>query len=209
MGYAIVTPLAAFAGSYLVGSIPTAYLVVRWLKRVDVRPVGSGNVGATNVTRVAGIGPGAAVFLTDLAKGFVAVGVLAGWYLHPLTPGLRFGCGLTAVVGHTFPIFLRFKGGKGVATTVGVLMGTMPMVAGILLIVWGLVFAIWRYVSLGSIAAAIALPVAQTLTHRSRAEVVVGTLLAGLIMVRHRSNIKRLAQGTEHRAGRPRRLGGP
>ena len=131
--------LAAFTGSYLVGSVPTAYLVVKRLKRVDVRTIGSGNVGATNVTRVAGLWAGISVFLVDLAKGLVAVQVLGPWLIHPLTPTLQFSCGLAAILGHAFPVFLNFRGGKGVATTIGVLIGTMPIIAGTYLLVWGLV----------------------------------------------------------------------
>ena len=199
-----VAVLLALAGSYLVGSIPTAYLVVRWLARVDVRTIGSGNVGATNVTRAAGLGPGVAVFLIDLGKGLAAVLVVARWLMAPeaLTPAVRLGCGLAAVLGHVFPVFLRFQGGKGVATTIGVVLGTMPPVAGLCLAVWGAGFALSRYVSVGSLAAAVALPVAQLLLRYPLSEVLLGTALAALIIVRHRANIGRLVQGTEHRIGR-------
>ena len=129
--------IGAFLASYLVGSFPTAYLFVKWLKRVDVRTVGSGNVGATNVTRVAGLWAGLAVFLIDLSKGLIATRLIASWLLSEPPPDLRLACGVLAVLGHNFPIFLRFRGGKGVATTIGVLLGTMPLVAGIYLAVWG------------------------------------------------------------------------
>ena len=200
-----VSLLAACAASYLVGSIPTAYLAVRWLKRVDVRTVGSGNVGATNVTRAAGLGPGIAVFLVDLGKGLAAVLVLAPWLVAPevLTPAVRLACGLWAVLGHAFPVFLRFQGGKGVATTIGVLLGTMPPVAGICLAVWVFGFALSRYVSVGSLAAAAALPVVQLLMRQTLSEIVLGTALGALIIARHQANIARLAQGTEHRAPGP------
>ena len=195
---------AAFLGSYLVGSIPTAYLLVKWLKRVDVRTIGSGNVGATNVTRVAGLWAGVVVFFIDLAKGFVAVRFIAPWLLHPLTPTVQLGCGLLAVIGHTCPVFLNFKGGKGVATTIGVLVGTMPLIAGICLLVWAACVLLWRYISVGSLAAAVALPMAQLISHRASSEVLLGMALALLIIVRHRANIERLRQGKEHRVGRKR-----
>ena len=194
----------ALAGSYLMGSIPTAYLLVKWLKRIDVRTIGSGNVGATNVTRVAGFWAGAAVFLIDALKGIAAVGMIAPSLIHPLTPALRLGCGLMAILGHTFPVFLSFQGGKGVATTIGVLGATMPLVAGICLAVGVLCFFLWRYVSVGSLTAAIALPIAQLAMHQTGSEVLLGGALSMLIIVRHRANIQRLLQGTEHRAGRRR-----
>ena len=199
-----VAVLLALAGSYLVGSIPTAYLVVHWLAHVDVRTIGSGNVGATNVTRAAGLGPGVAVFLIDLGKGLAAVLVVARWLIAPgvLTPAAQLGCGLSAVLGHVFPVFLRFQGGKGVATTIGVVLGTMPSVAALCLAVWVVGFALSRYVSVGSLAAAVALPVAQLLLRHALSEVLLGTALAALIIVRHRANIGRLVQGTEHRIGR-------
>jgi glycerol-3-phosphate acyltransferase PlsY len=194
--------ILALIGCYLVGSIPTAYLVVKWLKRVDVRTIGSGNVGATNVTRIAGIWAGAVVFLIDAVKGLIAVLILARWLLNPLTPVAQLGCGLTAVVGHSFPLFLKFRGGKGVATTIGVLLGTMPLVASVCLIAWVVCFLIWRYVSVGSLAAAATLPLAQIVTRQTLSEVLLGAALALLIIVRHRTNIERLAQGKEHRVGR-------
>ena len=195
---------AACAASYLVGSLPTAYLAVRWLKRVDVRTVGSGNVGATNVTRAAGLGPGVVVFLIDLGNGLAAVLVVAPWLVAPeiLTPAVRLACGVSAVLGHAFPVFLRFQGGKGVATTIGVLLGTMPLVAGVYLAVWGLGFACSRYVSVGSLAATVALPIAQLLTRQALPDVLLGVALAALLIARHRANIVRLAQGTEHHGGR-------
>ncbi len=193
--------LLAFGGSYLVGSIPTAYLVVKWLKRIDVRTIGSGNVGTTNVTRVAGLWAGLSVFLIDFMKGLIAVGLIAPWVVHPLAPSVRLGCGVCAVVGHVAPVFLGFRGGKGVATTVGVLVGTMPMVAGAFGLVWLGCCLIWRYVSLGSIAAAVMIPIAQVLTRQSPAEFYLGLALALLIVVKHRSNVERLLQGREHRVG--------
>ena len=195
----MVTLAVALIGSYLVGSFPTGYLLVKRLKRVDVRSVGSGNVGATNVTRVAGAWAGRAVFLMDVAKGLIAVLGLAPWLVHPVSPTAQLACGLAAVVGHAFPVFLKFQGGKGVATTIGVLIGAMPAVAGVSLVVWISCFAIWRYVSVGSLAAAAAIPIAQMVTRRPPAELLLGAALALLIVVRHRANIERLLEGREHR----------
>ncbi len=195
----MVPLVVALISSYLVGSFPTGYLLVKWLKRVDVRSVGSGNVGATNVTRMAGAGAGRAVFLFDVAKGLIAVLVLAPWLVHPVSPTVQLACGLAAVMGHAFPIFLKFRGGKGVATTIGVLGGTMPSVAGACLVVWVACFLLWRYVSVGSLAAAATIPIAQIVTHRTLGEILLGAALALLIVGRHRANIARLVQGMEHR----------
>ena len=194
--------LTALAGAYLLGSIPTAYLLVKRLKGVDVRTVGSGNVGATNVTRTAGFGAGVAVFLVDVLKGLAAV-----WWIAPAlqpepTPMFRLVCGAAAVVGHVFPVFLTFRGGKGVATTIGVLIGLSPLVALTFAIVWLLVFLLTRYVSAASIAAAAAIPVGLLLDQRLPEELLLGAALALLLIIRHRANIQRLARGTEHRFGR-------
>jgi glycerol-3-phosphate acyltransferase PlsY len=198
----MVPLLTALLGSYLLGSIPTAYLLVKRLKGVDVRAVGSGNVGATNVTRVAGVRAGLVVFLVDAAKGLLAVLVVAPALLQPMTAAARLGCGLAAVLGHAFPVFLNFRGGKGVATTIGVLVGTMPLIAAACLGVWLACFLIWKYVSVASLAAAATLPVAQALAGRPSPELLLGSALALLIIARHGDNIKRLLAGTEHRAGR-------
>ncbi|MBI2495705.1 MAG: glycerol-3-phosphate 1-O-acyltransferase PlsY [Candidatus Omnitrophica bacterium] len=194
--------IVALAGSYLVGSLPTGYLFVRWLKRIDLRTIGSGNVGATNVSRAAGAGAGGIVLLMDIAKGLIAVLGFAPWLIQPMTPAAQLACGLAAVIGHAFPVFLRFQGGKGVATTIGVLGGVMPLIAALCLGVWLICFLLWRYVSVGSLAAAVTLPIAEIATHRPLAEVFLGAALAVLIVVRHRSNIERLVQGTEHQVGR-------
>jgi len=189
---------AALAGSYLIGSIPTGYLLVRWIKQADVRTMGSGNVGATNVTRVAGSGAGRVVFLLDLAKGLLVVWALAPW----LAPTLKLACGVLAVLGHCFPVWLAFRGGKGVATTIGVLIGTMPLIASLCLAVWLICFLLWRYVSLASLAMLLVLPLAQFVAHQPRSDIGLGIALGALILVRHQSNIERLLRGTEHRWGK-------
>lgn len=193
--------LLAFAGSYVLGSVPTGYLLVKWMKRMDVRSVGSGSTGATNVARVAGVGASAVVFFVDVAKGLLAVGVVAPWVLGIATATDRLACGLAAVLGHTFPLFLSFRGGKGVATTIGVLLAAMPDIAAVALAVWVVCFAIWRYVSVGSLAAAMTIPVMQIGTRQSLSEVAFGAALAALIVVRHRANIARLRRGEELRVG--------
>lgn len=196
--------LLALAGSYLVGSIPTAFLVVKRLKGVDVRTVGSGNVGATNVTRAAGFAAGASVFVVDLMKGLAAVLLVAPALQPQPTPMFRLACGVAAVVGHAFPVFLAFRGGKGVATTIGVLAGLSPVVALTFATVWMVGFLLTRYVSVGSIAAAASIPLGLLLDQRLPEELLLGAALALLIIVRHRANIQRLLAGTEHRVGHRR-----
>ena len=193
--------ILALLGSYLIGSIPTGFLVVKWLKRMDLRTVGSGNIGATNVGRVAGTGASAAVFLIDAAKGIVPVLFIAPQASEAAGSTAALACGLAAVLGHNFPVFLRFKGGKGVATTIGVLLSAMPIVGAAYLLVWGACLMLWRYVSLGSMAAAVSIPVTQWVLHHPLIDLVLGIVLALLIIVRHRANIERLRQGTEPRIG--------
>ena len=150
----------ALGSSYLLGSIPTAYLFVKGIKRVDVRRLGSGNVGATNAARVAGGGVGLIVFLLDAGKGWLAARGCSRWWLGAPSATAQLACGLMAVVGHVWPLFLRFKGGKGVATTLGVFLGTMPGVVAIFLVVWVASLVCWRYVSVGSLLAALTIPLA-------------------------------------------------
>ena len=193
--------VAALA-SYLLGSVPTAYLLLKWTKQIDIRTVGSGNVGATNALRVAGPKAGAAVFVIDLLKGAVPAAVFARWAdpVHP--PSLW--CGAAAALGHVFPCFLKFQGGKGVATTIGALLGSDLAVAGIVLGIWAASFAGTRFVSIGSVAAAAAIPIAQWWLHRPAFEIGIGAGLAFLIIARHRSNLQRLLSGEEPRTTKSR-----
>ncbi len=191
----------AFVLSYLIGSIPTAYILVRWVKGIDIRTVGSGNVGATNTSRALGKKYAYLVFVIDVLKGVLPVLVIAPVLVLSPDVFARLVCGVCAILGHNFPIFLQFRGGKGVATTIGVLVAAMPQVAGICLIVWLGFYAVTRYVSVGSLAAAIVIPIAQLCLGFSFKEVSVGVFLAILIVVRHRENIGRLLRGEENRPG--------
>ena len=186
--------------SYLLGAIPTGYLLVRLTSHVDIRTVGSGNIGATNALRTAGPWVGATVLIGDILKGLVAAAVIPKFFLHTAEPLTSLACGTAAVIGHDFPCFLRFQGGKGVATTLGTLLGTAPPLAGMVIGVWLITFAVSRYVSIGSLAAAGAIPITQLFFHRPPPEVCLGALLGGLMIVRHHANIQRLLSGTEHRA---------
>jgi glycerol-3-phosphate acyltransferase PlsY len=197
--------------AYLVGSLPTGYIVGRMVG-VDIRKVGSGNVGATNVTRVLGKRFGYSVFLVDFLKGFVAVfvsiAVTKPDAAAPAGTDLSAALGgVFSVIGHSYPVWLGFNGGKGVATSLGVLFAINWLAALIMCVVWVLVFQLSRYVSLSSIAAAIALPVTMTallLLHQLRSPIPLyfSLLLAGIVVVRHRSNLSRLLNGTEPRFAR-------
>jgi len=120
------------------------------------------------------------------------------------SPAFRLSCGLAAILGHVFPVWLGFKGGKGVATMIGVLIATMPMTAGVALVVWAICFLMWRYVSVASLAAVATVPLTQWLTHRTVSEVLLGIALTALVIFTHRENIQRLREGREHRFGTPR-----
>jgi glycerol-3-phosphate acyltransferase PlsY len=200
-----VTVLAA----YLLGSIPTGFLVARG-QGVDIRAVGSGNIGATNVFRYLGVPAGLLVLLADAAKGWVAVAVAAKLILvwvSPATagqphewPGICAGC--SAIVGHNYTCWLWFKGGKGIATTAGVLGALAPWSLLIIFGIWVVVLAVSRYVSLASIAAALGLPPAAWFTTRDPSLTAMTGLMTLLAVYKHRANIKRLLNGTETRLGR-------
>jgi acyl phosphate:glycerol-3-phosphate acyltransferase len=200
--------LAVCCLGYLFGSFPAGYFAGR-IAGVDVRSVGSGNIGATNVLRVLGKPWGYTVFFVDAFKGFAAVR-LAFFLAEHLTftrPHAVYFAILAAVmcvVGHTFPIWLGFKGGKGVATSAGAIFGLMPLAAVIIFLVWVVVFEITRYVSVASLVAASALPATVALLiHWEMVDGVAllyfSTVLAILVVWRHRSNFSRLLKGTEQR----------
>ena len=188
--------LLALLLSYLLGSIPNGLWLCRALWHVDLRQHGSHNIGATNAWRTLGKGPGFLVFFLDMLKGLLAV-----WLGEMLvgTPLVMILCGVLAIVGHSLSLFLRFHGGKGVATGLGVILMLMPKVTGIVFLVWLLLVLATRYVSLGSIVAAALVPVLALVFGYPALYVVFGVLAAALIIVRHRSNITRLLNGTENR----------
>ncbi len=198
-GSELLLPTLMLLGAYLLGSIPFSYLVARSFGVADVRRVGSGNVGATNVMRSAGAPAGALAFLLDAAKGAGAAELA-----RLFTPGsswLPAVAGAFAVLGHVFPVWLRFRGGKGVATGAGVFLPLAPLATLLAVVVFAGVVAVSRLVSLASILAALALPLA--LLWLDAGPIVAGTALAvaGLVILKHGSNIRRLIDGTESRMG--------
>jgi acyl phosphate:glycerol-3-phosphate acyltransferase len=198
----VLTYLVTALVAYLLGSIPTGFLVAK-ARGVDIRTVGSGNIGATNAFRVLGKGFGIFVLLMDALKGWVAVEVGAH-VMAKLLPGpdpeyLSITAGIAAILGHNFTCWLHFKGGKGIATSAGVLIALVPLALVIILSIFIIFFVTTRYVSVGSIAAAFALPFATWFTQHDIGLTVVMTAIGALAILKHRKNIQRLLNGTENR----------
>jgi len=192
---AVAAAVAAVLAGYLVGTIPTGLLVAR-ARGVDIRAVGSGNIGATNVARALGKKLGALVLAVDALKGFLPtiLAVRAGFAAE-----LVAAVGLATIVGHIFPVWLRFRGGKGVATGLGVFLALAPIAALIAIAAYGIVVWLTRISSAGSLSAATALLAAMFATGRPPAVLVLGVAAWLLIVVRHRGNIARLIRGKEGR----------
>ncbi len=201
MAFAYLT--AGVVAAYLVGSVPFGYVAGRMLRGVDIRAIGSGNVGGTNVMRAAGKGWGAAVIALDLGKGLVAAGLVGGLLYREGMPVsgefFRVICGAMAVAGHNWPVWLGFHGGKGVATSVGVFFAVTPIPAACALGVWFVMLAITRLVSISSMVAALSLTGWNLLFRRPVEYTIAGAALAVLIVVMHRANIGRLLRGAELR----------
>ena len=192
---------------YLIGSVPAGYLA-GCIAGIDIRKVGSGNIGATNVLRILGKRYGYPVFLFDFLKGVAAVemSILIFDSYHPAASRELYGIlgGVSSVIGHSYPVWLNFKGGKGVATTTGVVFALIHFAALVMCVVWVAAFQASRYVSVASIAAAIALPVtvgALLYFEQLNKPVLLyfSIWLAAVVIVRHRSNVSRLLKGTEPR----------
>lgn len=193
--------------SYFLGSLPAGYLAGK-ARGLDVRAMGSGNIGATNVFRVLGNTAGIVVLAVDGLKGFVAARWVPVLVAH-LWPGsgaarenLALAAGVGAILGHNYTCWLRFKGGKGIATSGGVVMAWAPEACLTALGVWGLVFAASRYVSLASLAAALVLPFAVWFWKGSPTMTYVMAAMSALAIYKHKANIQRLLKGTENRVGR-------
>ncbi|HTC91354.1 MAG TPA: glycerol-3-phosphate 1-O-acyltransferase PlsY [Bryobacteraceae bacterium] len=200
-----MTPFMAVVVAYLVGSIPFGYLLVRWKTGGDVREKGSGNIGATNVLRTTGRAIAVATLVLDIAKGVFAV-----WLADRLTGGSPLWMSLAALAvmaGHAFPIFLKFQGGKAVASFVGAFLYLTPIPMLAALLVFIIVVAATRQISMGSIVAAGALPLATWMIEHPPSIVLLATLVAAVFLIyRHRGNIERIRSGTENvfRFGNPR-----
>lgn len=195
--------LTGLFAAYLIGSIPTAYIFGRLLKGIDIRQFGSGNVGATNAFRVIGRTPALLVLAIDILKGFICTAYIAGLVIYlspvPRVQLYRVLVGLFSIIGHNWPVFLGFKGGKGVATSAGVVMGLIPKIFLLGLAVWSLIFFITGYVSVASIFAAFAVPLFTLLFGEPTEMVVFVSILSMMLIYRHKSNIRRLRRGEEKR----------
>ncbi|HET8761925.1 MAG TPA: glycerol-3-phosphate 1-O-acyltransferase PlsY [Gemmatimonadales bacterium] len=191
----------ALLASYLLGAIPTSFLAGKLFRGIDLRQHGSGNLGATNLYRTLGARFAIPVGLFDMAKGAIPVMLIA-----PMVSSSRYIailCGIMAVVGHVFSVFVHFRGGKGVATASGVMLGLTPWAVLVSLAVWLLVVRVSGYVSLGSMAGAVVLPIAAWLLHPLQRDIIwIQILVALAIIWLHRANIRRLLAGTENRFGR-------
>ena len=188
--------------SYFLGAIPTSHLVSRIFAKIDLRQHGSGNLGATNLYRVLGWKYAIPVALFDIAKGAIPVLVFAPQVSDSELFALA--CGIAAILGHVFSVFVGFKGGKGVATAAGVMLALTPLALAAAATVWALVVLLTGYVSLGSIAAAAVLPLAVYLLESPKTPDLLwaDTLVAAGVIILHRRNIQRLLKGTENRFGR-------
>jgi acyl phosphate:glycerol-3-phosphate acyltransferase len=191
--------LLLVAAGYLLGSLSFAVLVVRWKTGKDIRAEGSGNAGATNVLRGYGKPLAVVVALADIAKGSVAVLLVR---LVTADPRYAAAAGVAAVVGHVFPIFYGFRGGKGVATALGAFLALAPAATLIDLGIFVLVVAVTRYVSLGSCVMAVLLPPLAGLLHAPRAVLAAAAVIAVIVVLKHRENLERLARGEERKLGR-------
>lgn len=190
--------------AYLVGGIPTGLLVGRLFRGIDVREHGSGNLGATNVARVAGKVPGILVLVIDAAKGWLPVTLLYSlWPVSGMSaaPKIQILLGLLAVAGHIWNPFLQFRGGKGVATSLGVLLGLDPRVAVGVFLIWLAVALTTRYVSAASVSAAMAAPFLMAFLGLPTSWILGGIGISMAVVARHRENLLRLLQGEEHRFG--------
>ncbi len=184
--------------SYLIGSIPVSYLVARYWKGIDIRHHGSGNVGSTNVWRNAGPLAGLLALAGDLGKGALVI-LLARYFGDPLLVALS---GMAVLVGHSWSVFLGFKGGKMIATATGVLAAVSPPVLALVAVIWFLVVGITRYVSAASIVAVVSMPIFMLALHLEPPYLVLGFFTAICAVYKHVPNIKRLAAGTEPKIGR-------
>lgn len=185
--------------AYIIGTVPFGVVVARMVGAADPRTKGSGNIGSTNVLRVAGKGAAAATLVLDVGKGLIAVWMAQFWISDQTTLWIQ-AAGIAVVVGHTFPVWTGFHGGKGVATGIGALVGLSPTLAIGVCLVWTTVLVWFRYVSLASVVAAVALPIAAIVTRAPNVRTF-SVAVAAVVVVRHRDNVLRLLRGTESKLG--------
>lgn len=193
----MLNEIITIAIAYLIGSVPIGLIISKMKKGIDIREHGSGNIGATNVFRSIGKKEALLTFAGDVLKGFIAV-LIAYFVLEKKEIWIAI-TGIAVVIGHMYPIFLKFHGGKGVATGFGTFIWMMPLAALSAMVIWGICSAICRYVSLGSIVAALSLPILGGLYDQPKFYILSSTIVAILIIYRHKDNIKRLLDGKENK----------
>jgi len=202
----MIAVIAGFISSYMIGSIPFGFLAGKLLKGIDIRNYGSGNVGATNVLRTLGATPGIGVLLLDAGKGVFAILVVASLVYRLASPlslsALKALCGAAAICGHDWPVFLRFRGGKGVATGLGVFLALTPVWTLVSLVPFLLLVILTKHVSLGSLALAASLPLLMLIAGQPHPYLALGLFWLFSVLYLHRRNICRLLLGTESRFGR-------
>jgi acyl phosphate:glycerol-3-phosphate acyltransferase len=201
-----VTPWLGLLLSYLLGAVPSSYVAGRLVHGIDLRAHGSGNLGATNAFRVLGARTAAPVMAFDVAKGFVPVWFFPAWFGVPLATLLVWALafGAAAIIGHVYPVYMGFRGGKGVATATGVFLALAPLAIGVAFVIWLVVLRLSRMASLASILAALTLAsVLLVLPHAGPVRIL-GVLIALFVVFAHRANIGRMRRGEEHRFGSAR-----
>jgi glycerol-3-phosphate acyltransferase PlsY len=198
-----VSPWLLLAAAYLLGAVPASYLAGKWTRGIDLRLHGSGNLGATNTFRVLGAKVAAPVMVFDVLKGFVPAYAFHRW---DASADWRWalGYGAAAIVGHVFSVYMRFRGGKGVATGTGVFLGLAPAAVGLAFVVWIVTLKASRMVSLASILGAASLLPALYLTETRPEVLLLGVALCAFVLFAHRSNVGRILRGTEPRFGTPK-----
>lgn len=195
--------ILSLIAAYLIGAIPSAYLFAKFFQGVDIRKFGSGNVGATNAFRVLGRLAGVLVLIADIAKGLVCTTLLADFLVLPQMELWRIILGVVVVIGHNWTIFLRFKGGKGMATSLGVLIGiaieiaSTRVILALLVLVWVIIFLWFGFVSLASIVVGVCLPIFMAVFNQSLPLVILGIIFCSFIVLRHKANIRRLLNKEE------------
>ena len=196
-----ITGLFLVIASFFFGSIPSGFIITKKTTHVDITKEGSGNIGAANVARVIGLRWGVVTLIADALKGFIPVIICHALWSEAagMNEALKGLIGLAAVLGHQFPIFHRFKGGKGVATSLGVFLGISPLSCMFSVIAFLIVVSLWRYISLGSLIAAVTMPFWLYLTDHSGPLIMLSSIISLLIIVSHRENIHRLINGNERR----------
>lgn len=206
----MIVLIVAISLSYLLGSVPTSYIIAKSIKGIDIRKYGSGNVGATNVLRTLGKRPALIALIIDILKGIAAVTVLSTFFYHYSRvidyESFRILLGLAVISGHIWTLFLKFQGGKGVATSTGVLLILYPKVLGIAAIVWFITVVLTRYVSLGSILASVSLPITAAIMGKGIQTVLFAITLCIISSYKHRANIVRLMNREETKIGEKVRI---